>query len=301
MNTNPLVSIIIPSYNHSQFIRHAIQSIIDQSYENIELIIIDDGSKDESIKVIQEMIPVCKSRFKQFEFRFRSNRGLSSTLNEGISLAKGDLIGFCSSDDLFHALKVFTQVTYFNKHKDINFCYTQAYVQDDIGNVLDKATELLNIKLNENVTFDDVFTFKVHFPVTGMYRAHFLKHVLNGFDENLTAEDYDINLRILSIGGAGYINKKLYYYRSPAAIGSGRIRPVMRKDVSESHLSTINKYRSHPRYEEAILEWNFRRFMYFSAYRKTKIYSFVGMLKSLPKFKSIYFYKSVLRLFFYWR
>ncbi|WP_083829471.1 glycosyltransferase family A protein [Oceanimonas sp. GK1] len=102
MNNNPLVSVVIPCYNHAQFVQESIQSVIDQDYENIELIIIDDGSKDNSVEVIQEMIPACEERFKRFEFRHRPNKGLCATLNEGIGLAAGDIIGFCSSDDILH-------------------------------------------------------------------------------------------------------------------------------------------------------------------------------------------------------
>lgn len=64
---NPLVSIVIPCYNHAQFVQESIQSVIDQDYKNIELIIIDDGSKDNSIDVIKEMIPVCEERFTRFK------------------------------------------------------------------------------------------------------------------------------------------------------------------------------------------------------------------------------------------
>lgn len=301
MNIKPLVSIIIPCYNHAQFVQESIQSVIDQDYENIELIIIDDGSSDNSVEVIQQLISVCKNRFKSFDFISRANQGLSATLNEGLSLAQGEVIGFCSSDDAFHKHKVSSQVAFFNTHSDIHFCYTQTYVFDDNGRILEEQTYQANKGLHENVTFEEVFTFKVHFPVTGMYRARFLKDVLKGFDGSLSAEDYDINLRILSVSEAGYIDERLYFYRSPAAIGADRKRPVMRKDVSESHLITINKYRSHPLYSQALLEWNFRRFQYFSGYKKTKIYSFFGMVNSIAKIKSIYFYKALFRLVFYWK
>lgn len=301
MKQSPLVSIVIPCYNHAQFVQKTIQSIIDQDYENIELIIIDDGSKDSSVDVIKEMIPACEARFKRFHFRHRPNKGLSATLNEGINLSVGDIIGFCSSDDIFHKKKTSVQVKYFTDNKKIKFCYTQAFVQNDNDEILTSATNLINKNLHDNVTFDEIFTFKVNFPVTGMYITDFLKKELNGFDEELTAEDYDINLRILSKSKPGFIEEKLYYYRSPAAIGSDRKRPVMRQDVSESHLKTINKYQEHPLYKNALREWNFRRFIYFSSYKQGKLYALCGMLNCLPKATSIYFYKAIIRLIFYWK
>lgn len=76
----PLVSVVIPCYNHEQFVQEAIQSVIDQDYTNIELLIIDDGSKDSSAEKIEKLIAVCKQRFNRFEFKSRANKGISATL-----------------------------------------------------------------------------------------------------------------------------------------------------------------------------------------------------------------------------
>lgn len=81
----PLVSIVIPCYNHEKYVQESIQSVIEQDYDNIELIIIDDGSSDNSVTKIKEMIQVCQKRFKRFEFRHRPNKGLCATLNEALA------------------------------------------------------------------------------------------------------------------------------------------------------------------------------------------------------------------------
>lgn len=297
----PLVSIVIPCYNHAQFVQETIQSVIDQDYENIELIIIDDGSNDNSVEVIQEMIPACEERFVRFEFRCRPNKGLSATLNEGMAWSQGSYLGFCSSDDMYHPSKVNSQIKYFLTHKEINYCYTGAFIQDDNNNILVKQTEEINKPLTDNITFEDIFTFKQHFPVTGMYKTRFIIEDLKGFDENLSAEDYDINLRIISLTKIGYIPQKLYYYRSPAAIGGARKRLPMRVDVSESHLNTIRKYKDNPAYRAALLEWNLRRFIYFSSYTETKIYALKGMFFSVPKVTNINYIKSLIKLVFIWK
>ncbi len=183
---NPLVSVVIPCYNHEQFVQESIQSVIDQDYKNIELIVIDDGSKDCSVEKIQEMIPACEERFVRFEFRHRANKGLCATLNEGARVAKGEIVGFCSSDDTLHKNKIQTQVDFFKRNTHSDFCYTQTYVFDDNGKILQSATDLANKNLSINITFHDIITFKVHFPVTGMYRTNFLLEKLGGFDESLS-------------------------------------------------------------------------------------------------------------------
>lgn len=297
----PLVSVIIPSFNHENFIKDAIESVIRQVYDNVELIIIDDGSSDGSTKKIQELAIECKKRFKNFVYLSRSNKGLSKTLNEGMEIANGSIIAFCSSDDYLHENKIFAQVEYFNTNLDSDFCFTSTYVVNDCNAILKDPTNLANKNLSDNISFDDIFTFKVHLPVTGAYRAKFLKHVLRGFDESLAAEDYDINLRIFSKTRIGYLKEKLYYYRSPAAIGSERKKPVMRRDVSESHRLTIEKYKNHYLYKQAILEWNFRRFLYFSSYRKQKKYALEGMWLSLQKAGTLSFLKAAIKTIVYWK
>ncbi len=67
----PLVTVVIPSYNHQNFVQDSIRSIIQQSYQNIELLVIDDGSSDQSIEKIKEMVEQCEERFVRFEFRYR--------------------------------------------------------------------------------------------------------------------------------------------------------------------------------------------------------------------------------------
>lgn len=296
----PLVSVVIPCYNHEQFIKQSIQSVIDQTYMSIELIIIDDGSQDSSVLKIKEMIESCKERFVRFEFRSRANIGVSSTLNEGIEWGKGKYWTACSSDDFYHKDKILSQVHYLSENKECKFCITESFVINDLDKEIIKETNLYNVNLEKHITFSDVFLFKVHLPVTGMYVRDFLQGDLGGFDSSLSAEDYDINLRIASQTDIGVISKKLYYYRSPAALGMNRVRMPMRVDVSESHLKTINKYKNYPEYKDALMEWNFRRFIYYSSYSQTKIYAFKGMVKSYRKVNNISYLKSLVRLFFWW-
>lgn len=97
---SPLVSVVIPCYNHQQFVHDSIQSVINQSYKNIELIIIDDGSKDDSVVKIREMVESCANRFVRFEFRSRPNKGLSATLNEALEWANGEYFSPLASDDI---------------------------------------------------------------------------------------------------------------------------------------------------------------------------------------------------------
>ena len=297
----PLVSVVIPCYNHESFVQKSIQSVIDQTYENIELIIIDDGSNDNSVKKIQEMVSFCEKRFVSFKFIYRVNIGVSRTLNEGLAWCKGDFISLLASDDFYHNDKILIQMDHFIKNKNTMFVVSHAYVVDDANEILNKQTGAYNFNLNHLITFDDIFTFKTHLPITGLYKTELIKDIVNGFDSDVTAEDYDIYLKIAQHTQIDIISEKLYYYRSPEALGSKRKRPAMRLDVSESHLKTINKYKNHKLYKKALKKWNYRRFIAFSGYYQTKVYAFKGMCQSMNMWKSIYFYKAMIRLVFYWK
>jgi len=102
MSTNkPLVSIGIPAYNHEMYVQSCIQSVIEQDYENIELIIIDDGSNDSTWDRIQEMSGVCKKRFKRFVSLRQENQGAAKTGHRMQEMAQGDFYGGIASDDQY--------------------------------------------------------------------------------------------------------------------------------------------------------------------------------------------------------
>ena len=100
MNIKPLVSVIIPVYNHENYVQSAIKSIINQTYENIEIIIIDDGSKDFSFQKILELKEECENRFVNTIIETKENEGTCKTYNKLISKCNGEFIYIIASDDI---------------------------------------------------------------------------------------------------------------------------------------------------------------------------------------------------------
>lgn len=96
----PLVTAVIPVYNHERFVSESIRSILDQTYSKIELIVINDGSRDHSHDVVLSHAEECKNRFVHFEYINRENRGLSATLNQALGMAKGKYFSALASDDI---------------------------------------------------------------------------------------------------------------------------------------------------------------------------------------------------------
>jgi glycosyltransferase involved in cell wall biosynthesis len=101
--SRPKVSVVVPVYNHERFVEEAIDSIYRQTYPEIELIVIDDGSRDRSAQIAQE-----KLRSSPFPTRFlvRENRGAHATINEGLNLAAGEFVNVLNSDDLFSPRRI---------------------------------------------------------------------------------------------------------------------------------------------------------------------------------------------------
>ena len=108
-----LVSVIIPSFNSSKFIGETIESIIHQSHSNWELIIIDDGSEDNTVKIIQEFISN-ESRIKLIE-RYRDPKGAPTCRNIGIENSHGDYLIFHDSDDILASWCLESRLNYFKK------------------------------------------------------------------------------------------------------------------------------------------------------------------------------------------
>ncbi|WP_286844493.1 MULTISPECIES: glycosyltransferase [Sphingobacterium] len=126
MNERPLISIIMPVYNTAMYVDQAIQSIIHQEYADVELILINDGSTDQSLSILEKWSS-CDNRVKLFS---QENQGLSAARNRGLSLANGQYIYFMDSDDLLRADALSMCLDYCEK-KDLDFVYFDASVFAD--------------------------------------------------------------------------------------------------------------------------------------------------------------------------
>ena len=121
------VSIIIPAYNAEIFIRETLQSVLLQSYKNFEAIVVNDGSTDKTRDIINEFV----ASDKRFCLVEKENGGAASARNFGVEKAKGDLIAFLDSDDLWHPEKLLKQVLYLEKYPQAGFVSCLAVIIDE--------------------------------------------------------------------------------------------------------------------------------------------------------------------------
>lgn len=193
-NKKPLVSIVIPCYNHDSFVQDAIQSVVDQTYKNIELIIIDDGSKDESVIKIQEMIDVCRERFTRFEFRSRPNKGLSATLNEAIKWCDGKYYAAIASDDIILQHKTQIQVEYLEDHPEITSLSANVDIIDENNNSVGSIR-----RPKKEAFFKEIFLSNFLLTPPQMHRLEAVKSV-GGYNENVIIEDWYMWLKLAHSG-----------------------------------------------------------------------------------------------------
>jgi GT2 family glycosyltransferase len=123
----PLVSIITPSFNQGQFIRQTIESVLQQDYPHLEHIVVDGGSTDDTLAILEH--------YSQLDTRFRfvaePDRGQSHAINKGLALARGEIIGWLNSDDTYEAGAVMKAVKALQQHPDWGMVHGNAYVTNE--------------------------------------------------------------------------------------------------------------------------------------------------------------------------
>lgn len=242
----PLVTIVIPSYNHAPFVQECIQSVLDQDYENIELIIIDDGSTDNSVLMIEEMVPLCQERFKRFEFRSRSNVGLCATLNEAIKWAKGIYFSPSASDDILFANKISSQVKTFQKFGDV---ISGLFCGVEIFNNRSGQTIKYEKGIGGLISFEDVLTKTK--PLIGSTPMLALSRVneVGGYEPKFVAEDLYMYLKLTEDGSYLYsMSDVLIKYRRHDVDLVSKTNKVLLDGTRR----ILAQYKDHPRYKEAL-------------------------------------------------
>ena len=199
-----MVSIIMPAYNAEKTIRESIESVISQTVKDWELIVIDDGSSDDTADIIAE--------FSNSDSRIRflkneNNRGVSYTRNRAIELAKGEWIAFLDCDDLWGREKLEKQLSLLNKHPDMVICYTASSFIDDCGNPYKYVMPAI-----EQLTYETLLHKNLMSCSSVMIRTSIMKEIKVPDDK--MCEDYFVWLTVLRTYKIAYgINEPLLIYR----------------------------------------------------------------------------------------
>jgi len=209
----PLVSVIMPTYNHAKFIGEAIDSVLNQMYENFELIIVDNYSDDDTEKIV-----VSYEDDRIIYLKFRNNGIIAASRNHGIKHSHGVYIAFLDSDDLWLPSKLEKQVEQLHGHEEICLSYVLYSFMFENGSIQRVFPKTKN-RFRGNI-FKSLY-LKAIIPNSGVMVRSKVFEELGLLDENsklVAAEDYDMWLRIAKVKIIDYVDgKPLLIYR----IGSG--------------------------------------------------------------------------------
>ncbi len=200
-NRFPLVTVYITNYNYANYLEGAIQSILNQTFQDFELIIIDDGSTDCSSEII-----------KRYEDRpnifiiFQKNKGLNKTNNVALKLARGEYIMRLDADDYLDLRALEIMINELKRNPEVCMIFPDYYLIDEEDKIIDQVRRH---HFKKNVSLYDQ---PAHGACTMFRREVLLK--LGGYDEDFTCQDcYDIWLKIIPDHQISNINLPLFYYR----------------------------------------------------------------------------------------
>jgi len=208
MIPTPKVSVIVPCYNHEKFVAKAVHSVINQSYSNIELIVIDDGSSDGSVGILTGL-----AKTHDFVFVAQENVGICKTLNRAINeYSTGEFLALLGSDDYWHPEKILKQMVELQKNENSEFCFTQAIEFDSMSG---QELRVFPKKDFTGNVLNKVFV-RQPFAAGSLLFSSDLFDLSGGFDESLTDEDWDFSIRCAALTEFSFVKEPLFFYRSHA-------------------------------------------------------------------------------------
>jgi glycosyltransferase involved in cell wall biosynthesis len=284
--SDPLVSIICLCYNQGRFVRETILSVVNQTYANIELIIVDDGSIDNSVEEISKLV----EEYSHIKFLpIQQNLGNCKAFNEGFKISAGQFVLDLAADDVLLQDRIEKQVRYFqNLDASYGVIFTDAVYIDESGKFLKNHYEslrkngLLKTVPTGDVYADVISRYFISSPTMLSRRKVFEE--LNGYDEALSYEDFDFCVRASRIFKFALLDEKLTKVRK---VKKSMSTGWYTKNDGQLHSTFLicKKIRSLNRsvIEDAALivrlKFELRQSVFSENYREAKL--FFGMLKEM--------------------
>ncbi|ADG70240.1 glycosyltransferase [Brachyspira murdochii] len=233
MKSNPLISIIIPVYNGENYIKDAINSALNQTYRNIEVIVVDDGSKDDTANIV-------KSFRDKITYIYKNNGGVASALNYAIKEAKGDYISWLSHDDIYYPNKIEEEVNELENIDDKTVIYSGfEFVNEklELITVFENSYKTEYRRLNNNfysILLSDIGGCTLLIPKEVFSNVGF-------FNENLLCvQDYDFWFRMFKHGyKVKYIPKVLLQYRIHKKQDSNSKKDLLRNEGNKLWINML--------------------------------------------------------------
>lgn len=227
----PLVSVVIPVFNAEEFIADTVESALSQTYPNVEILAVDDGSSDSSAQILSEF-------GESIRYLSRENGGPAAARNTGISAARGTYIAFLDADDLWEPDKLAAQVELMEHNPEVGLVHTGSVVFDSTREYPFRSKQLPKL-MAPSEAFPALFSGNFISTSTVLARSKLFSS-LGSFDESMdffAVEDYDMWLRFACNAGIGFIPEPLLRYRLHAEGISKNINRSYRNETN-----VINKW-----------------------------------------------------------
>ena len=216
------MSVVIPSYNHARFVATAIESALAQTLPPAEILVVDDGSTDETPEILERMRSAGDGRMRVC---LAPHAGIGATYTRGLAEAQYDIVAFLESDDAWDPEYLTATVGYLREHADVDWVNTARAIIDEHGHATGQVVRKPSTE--SRITTESLLTCDLGYTPTPVVRAAALRDV-GPFDPTTHAADCDIALRFSRKHGMAYIDRPLYRYRRHAGNASGnRLRDTL--------------------------------------------------------------------------
>ena len=261
-----LVSVVIPTHNRARIIGSSIESALGQTYKNLEVIVADDGSSDDTRGVVE-------AYGERVSYLYQTNAGVSAARNLGLRHARGEFIAFLDSDDTWRPWKIEAQVAALARHREAGIVWTDMEAVDDAGRLVhprylrvmyaaygkvdldamlrqvdtlealtpNAPPDLATAIVREGDLFSAILLGNLIHTSTALFRRSWLERT-GGFDESFSraGEDYEFYVRLCSAGPAVFIDAPSAIYRIGAA--DQLTRPSMELEIARNNLRAVQKW-----------------------------------------------------------
>lgn len=251
--SHPLVSVIVPAYKHERYISQALDSILEDGYPNIEVVVIDDGSPDATWDQIETWRRAHTAQLRITALR-QENIGLTPTLNRLLELANGPYAALLTSDDRLRPDGIAHRVGLLESKPRLAAVFGDCRVIDADGDIIaQRGVGFGDPRRREGLLRDPVREIVSHWGVQGsviLFRREAIRS-MGGYSEDLMIEDWDLYLRLASDGRIAFVDRIVADYRwhGSNTVGSAERAPDIANEMRSVAWRSRNLFRGHLRVE----------------------------------------------------
>jgi alpha-1,3-rhamnosyltransferase len=276
------VSVVVPSFNHARFIARCLRSIIRQTQRPLELIVIDDGSQDDSVRIIEQELKDCPF---DSELIARNHKGLAHTLNDGLKRSRGEYFAYLGSDDIWLPEFLASRVKLLGARGNAVLAYGHSFVIDEEDQILECTKDWA--AYGDGCAREMLLNVTVPFSPSVLYRRQILER--HHWNEDVALEDYDLYLRLSGEGEFALDEHVLCAWRSHGKNNS-RDLEFMLRECLEAQRRAVTRLKLSPKELEkanARLKWRYGGDFVKAGEKRIGIKLLCSNLKGAPSYQSV--------------